>query len=69
LLPSTLLGLILSAVCWHTGSIWPGMLLHVCHNAILIGVNPEDVPWQWLSVLGSAGGGVLVWMGRRATTA
>jgi membrane protease YdiL (CAAX protease family) len=63
LAPSVLLGLILSAVCWHTGSLWPSMVLHVCHNAILIGVNPEDVPWSWVAA-GSAGvvvGAVFVW--------
>src|SRR5207302_8148612 len=35
LLPSTALGLILGWVCWTSGSVWPGMALHVCHNVVL----------------------------------
>jgi len=35
-LPSTFLGLILGWVCWRTGSVLPGMLLHVCHNGLLL---------------------------------
>lgn len=33
LLPSTLLGLVLGWLCWHTRSLWPGMLLHAAYNA------------------------------------
>ena len=36
LLPSTFLGLILGWVCWRSGSVLPGMLLHVCHNGLLL---------------------------------
>jgi ABC-2 type transport system permease protein/sodium transport system permease protein len=35
-LSSTLMGLLLGWVAWRTGSVWPGMLLHGCHNALLI---------------------------------
>lgn len=35
-LPSTLLGLALGWVCWRTGSVFPGMLLHACHNSFLL---------------------------------
>lgn len=35
-LPSTFLGLILGWVCWRTGSVFPGMLLHACHNGLLL---------------------------------
>ncbi|MBC8870665.1 MAG: CPBP family intramembrane metalloprotease [Planctomycetes bacterium] len=35
-LPSTFLGLVLGWVCWRTGSVLPGMLLHVCHNGLLL---------------------------------
>ena len=35
-LPSTFLGLILGWVCWRTGSVLPGMLLHACHNGLLL---------------------------------
>ena len=68
LVPTTILGLILGAVCWYTGSIWPSMILHVCHNAILIGVNPDVIPWQWLvaGISGTTLGVMLVWQGGRA---
>jgi ABC-2 type transport system permease protein/sodium transport system permease protein len=36
LLPSTFLGLILGWVCWRSGSVLPGMLLHACHNGLLL---------------------------------
>jgi ABC-2 type transport system permease protein/sodium transport system permease protein len=35
-LPSAFLGLILGWVCWRTGSVVPGMVLHVCHNGLLL---------------------------------
>jgi ABC-2 type transport system permease protein/sodium transport system permease protein len=35
-LPSTYLGLILGWVCWRSGSVIPGMLLHACHNGLLL---------------------------------
>ena len=34
-LPSTLLGLMLGWVCWRTGSVLPGILLHACHNGLV----------------------------------
>ncbi len=36
MLPSTFLGLMLGWVCWRTGSIFPGMILHVSHNSLLL---------------------------------
>ena len=36
LLPSTFLGLILGWVAWRTSSVVPGMLLHACHNGLLL---------------------------------
>ncbi len=36
LLPSTFLGLILGWVAWRTASVGPGMLLHACHNGLLL---------------------------------
>lgn len=36
LLPSTFLGLILGWVAWRTASVVPGMLLHGCHNGLLL---------------------------------
>jgi len=62
-LPSLLLGVILGAVCWEAGSLWPSMLLHVCHNAILLGFEPKEIPWQWVAggLVGTALGGLLLW--------
>ena len=35
-LPSTIMGLVLGWICWRTGSVLPGMLLHACHNGLLL---------------------------------
>jgi len=35
-LPSTALGLLLGYVCYRTGSIWPGVVTHACHNCLLL---------------------------------
>jgi ABC-2 type transport system permease protein/sodium transport system permease protein len=35
-LPSTFLGLMLGWVCWRSGSVLPGMVLHGCHNGLLL---------------------------------
>ena len=37
--PSTCMGIVLGWVCWRTGSIFPGMLLHACHNGLLVTVG------------------------------
>jgi membrane protease YdiL (CAAX protease family) len=67
---STLLGLVLGAICWQTGSVFPGMVLHTCHNAFILCLsyfqedlgwfNPETagVPVEWL-----LGGAVGICMG------
>jgi sodium transport system permease protein len=34
--PSLLLGLVLGWVCYRTGSVWPGIILHALHNGSLI---------------------------------
>ena len=34
--PSTLVGLMLGWVCWRTGSVLPGILLHATHNSFLL---------------------------------
>lgn len=36
MIPSTLLGLVLGWLCWRSGSVFPGMLLHALHNGILL---------------------------------
>ncbi len=35
LIPSTFLGVVLGWVAWRSGSILPGMALHVCHNGLV----------------------------------
>lgn len=35
-LPSAFLGIVLGWVCWRSGSVFPGMLLHACHNGLLL---------------------------------
>jgi sodium transport system permease protein len=75
LIPSTLLGLILGAVCWYSGSLWPSVILHVVHNAILLGVGLTDdsstaaVPWAWLAAgaVGTTAGALLLWMWGQAS--
>ena len=38
IVPTTLLGWCLGWVCVRTGSVWPGMLLHVLNNSLLLSV-------------------------------
>jgi sodium transport system permease protein len=74
LVPSAVLGLILGAVCWYSGSLWPSLIQHVCHNAILLGVGLNEpgsmsvIPLQWLvgGAFGTALGGLLLWQWGRA---
>jgi membrane protease YdiL (CAAX protease family) len=32
--PLLLIGLVLAVVRWRTGSLWPGMAVHFCNNAL-----------------------------------
>jgi ABC-2 type transport system permease protein/sodium transport system permease protein len=68
-LSSTFMGLLLGWLAWRTGSLWPGMLLHGCHNAVLMWLTltnsgegprlmPEHHPWDLL-----AGAAVAVFVG------
>lgn len=36
LLPTTLMGVLLGLVCYRSGSIWPGVILHALHNGCLV---------------------------------
>jgi len=62
-LPTTMLGVALGYVAWRTGSVIPGIVLHVTHNAFLelvaiyrdnlekwgIGVAEQThLPWTWV---------------------
>lgn len=67
MVPTAFLGLILGVVCVRTGSLWPGMLLHVMHNGLLLtiaayeqeliawgwsGGEQSHLPWTWLVAAG-----------------
>lgn len=68
-LPSTMLGLVLGWVCLRTGSVIPGMILHVCHNGLLLSLawnqpwlaahgwglrEQSHLPMTWLAASGAA---------------
>jgi ABC-2 type transport system permease protein/sodium transport system permease protein len=48
--PTCFLGVILGVVCLKTGSIWPGMLLHVLHNGLLLTVSNYTSQLQALGI-------------------
>jgi ABC-2 type transport system permease protein/sodium transport system permease protein len=55
-LTSTLLGIVLGAVCWRTGSVLPGIVIHVIHNSLvfLALYYQEDLRQQgWLDLEGA----------------
>jgi ABC-2 type transport system permease protein/sodium transport system permease protein len=48
--PSLLLGVLLSWMCWRTGSVWSGMVLHALHNgcvALLGYYQPQLTELGW----------------------
>lgn len=48
MIPSTFLGLLLGLICIRTGSIYPGMLLHVIHNGLMITMaHHENLLQEW----------------------
>ncbi len=80
LLTSTLLGLLLGWVRWKTDSLWPGMVLHACHNGLLVAAalardggplgaqNPNWetlLPWLAGGAVGATIGALLVAFCRR----
>ena len=79
LLPSLLLGVVLAGLCYKSGSIVPGMILHALHNGLLVlmayyepwlserGWMPsaEDHLPAWLLAGAAVGAGLgLVWLWR-----
>jgi ABC-2 type transport system permease protein/sodium transport system permease protein len=49
-IPTTLLGLVLGWVCWQARSIFPGIVLHACHNGLLFLAfcyEEELRAWGW----------------------
>lgn len=73
LLPGMFMGLVLGTVCWVSRSVWPGVLLHACHNALLVLapqsglISPEEITWPWLAAAGTAAtlGAMCLLRGRR----
>ncbi len=45
LLPATLLGIILGTVRWYSGSVLPGMALHLVHNVMLAIISNQAARW------------------------
>jgi sodium transport system permease protein len=81
LLTTTLLGLVLGWVRWKTDSLWPGMVLHTCHNGLLVAaalakeggpLGSQDPTWEtllpWLAggAVGATLGALLVAFGRQS---
>jgi sodium transport system permease protein len=47
---STLLGLVLGWICWRSGSVFPGMILHVLNNSLMLSlmyVGSRLQSWGW----------------------
>ena len=64
LAPTTFLGCILGWIRWRTGSLWPGVCLHITHNGLLAGLfyyenvlkargwgleSQRHLPWTWIA--------------------
>ncbi len=62
-IPTTLMGMLLALVCWRTGSLIPGIFLHMLNNATLVSLaylnedlqgldwfplKGDQLPWPWL---------------------
>ncbi len=39
IIPTTIMGILLGWICVKTGSIWPGVLLHVIHNGLMLSIG------------------------------
>ncbi len=51
-LPTTIMGIILGWVCFRTGSVLPGMILHGIHNAMTLSVSylrDDLIEWGWIT--------------------
>jgi sodium transport system permease protein len=50
ILSSTLLGLALGWLCWRSASVFPGMVLHVLHNSLMLSLiyfGPQLAQFGW----------------------
>ena len=54
-LSSAMLGLLLGWVCYRTGSVWPGIILHVVHNGFVMGLARYKDEIQQLSLVKQLG--------------
>lgn len=75
IVPSTVMGLLLGWICWHTRSVLPGMVLHAAYNGTFIWLAHQqtsfrssdlvqDVPFWWEMAAipaGLAGLGLVYW--------
>lgn len=52
-IPTTLLGVLLGWLSLHTGSVWPGMLLHVLHNSLLVSLEDWAPRLGWDQAFGA----------------
>ncbi len=51
-IPTTLMGIVLGWICYRSGSVIPGMILHAIHNAIIVSLanfRDELIAGGWLS--------------------
>lgn len=58
---TALMGILLGYLCWQSGSLWPGILAHIMHNASLMILSrvPGAMDWLGLSNLEGGRGGWL----------
>ncbi|WP_254513752.1 ABC transporter permease subunit/CPBP intramembrane protease [Anatilimnocola floriformis] len=54
-LSSAMLGLLLGWVCYRTGSVWPGMILHVIHNGLVVSLARYKDEIQQLTLVKQLG--------------
>lgn len=68
-IPRMVLGIILGALCWFSGSLWPGIIAHFIHNGLQIvlayfdpSLAEKDPDFAvWMIAASSIGAGLLVW--------
>jgi ABC-2 type transport system permease protein/sodium transport system permease protein len=84
LLPSALLGVVLGWVCWRSGSVFPGMVLHTLNNGViallayyepqlrergwLVG-DQDHLPAAWLLAAAACAALGFLWLWRQAPAA
>ena len=69
--PRFLLGILLGAIYWYSGSLWPAMLAHFFYDALLITLayfNPSMIAEQQTSIIPTSSMAVLAIVSLAATT-